>query len=530
METINLNNGIFQHCFNSEEERAYTKKRLELIESLLKTSGNSVEDFRIALNNASNRIDFISKISNPMNFTLYYILAYLDGYSFDISSFNSVLSKRSERRKKIYDRIINTEFFNSSGTERLYLDNSTYIYLDGINVIQKVIKKLGNYYNLETILNFLATNCICKELIDLVLFKDIDNNFSLKLNNRSCEKVYFINHENEIEFLGDSVRYTTLSFYCYGYEVRVSNCTKQWNDYSEVNNLGTVSEHYLNNVSHDFHFENDEWWINIDYFHDVNSPEEETYLSDYHSGDCPPEVLFDNKTPFRIGFEIEKEDEDILTSLNIEEFKRLTNHQWKKERDGSLDEEGFELISPIFELIPEKIQEHIKDNRTLLNHINADSSYSNCSTHVNVSDNTKSAKELFNSTKFYLPLLYAMYPDRRDNHYCKAKTPESLLYDNEKYQALKIHSNRIEFRIFPRVKNFTQLMFRIRLVSLIMNNQVTSYNEAKKRIECNFKPFLLDSGIYNEVKLSNLLVNMERMAITYKFADIEESDFEDSEF
>jgi hypothetical protein len=193
--------------------------------------------------------------------------------------------------------------------------------------------------------------------------------------------------------------------------------------------------------------------------------EEETgfYVREYHNGSYKKET-FGEKSKWRIGFEIEKEDQQVKESLEITDFENdLPN--WRKERDGSLDcESGFELISPTFEFDINAIFELIENSSILTAHINADFSKS-CGGHIHLSNIDKSGQWLFDRVKGYLPLLYAMFPGRANSgSYCAGKSAKDLKTSSEKYQAVRIFNNRIEFRIFGAVKNVANLKFRAELV------------------------------------------------------------------
>lgn len=202
--------------------------------------------------------------------------------------------------------------------------------------------------------------------------------------------------------------------------------------------------------------------------YDENNRPQPSYVSDYHSGSL--QVLrFDNQTKFWVGLEIEKEDQEILESLEISEFLARCP-QWKKERDGSLDcDSGYELISPMMQLNVPEIMRHVKNSGTLVRHINADYS-DDCGGHINLSDESRSAWELFDDIAGYLPLLCALYPSRVHKSFCQAKPKHRMVQENEKYQAIKIHRDRVEIRIFPAVKNLNTLEFRLKLCEFMMKN------------------------------------------------------------
>lgn len=211
-----------------------------------------------------------------------------------------------------------------------------------------------------------------------------------------------------------------------------------------------------------YHQDSVYYWESDEEYH--TEPEPAGFVREYHNGSYRTKT-FGEKSKWRIGFEIEKEDQRVKESLSIEEFEDETNNLWRKERDGSLDgESGFELISPTFEFDIEAIFALINESATLKAHINADFSTS-CGGHIHLSNIDKSGQWLFDRVKGYLPLLYAMFPKRAESgSYCGAKPAKDLKTSSEKYQAVRIFSNRIEFRIFGAVKNVDNLRFRADLV------------------------------------------------------------------
>jgi hypothetical protein len=203
-----------------------------------------------------------------------------------------------------------------------------------------------------------------------------------------------------------------------------------------------------------------------EYYYGPEEEEEESYTRDYHSSRNQEKIIFTKAPQFFIGIEVEKEDQTVKESISIGDFEGQCPG-YKKERDGSLDDKsGFEMITPPYELVPDKIMEHIKANEVLVDHFNASHSYS-CGGHVNLSEEGLSGEELFSKLKGYNPLLYALYHKRIDKSYCKGKSNHDLKSENEKYQAVKIHGNRIEYRLVSAVHDLNTLEWRLKLFELI---------------------------------------------------------------
>ena len=263
--------------------------------------------------------------------------------------------------------------------------------------------------------------------------------------------------------------------------------SEMWNiESARINAYRYDGEWYVDLCEHDLvimcdgcieHCDNAYYWESTgEYHYDPEPEDDEDYTRDYHSGPIH-EVNFTDYPQYFVGFEIEKEDAAVKESMYINEFEDVCP-SWKKERDGSLDDEsGYELISPKFELIPDKIHEHIMSNKTIVAHINASISKS-CGGHINLSEAGKTGEQLFDELKGYTPLFYALYYKRVDKTYCKGKNNNDLKESNEKYQAIKIHSNRIEYRIVSAVPNVTTLHWRARLIEFIVTHKTSCVKEA----------------------------------------------------
>lgn len=246
-------------------------------------------------------------------------------------------------------------------------------------------------------------------------------------------------------------------------------------------------------------------------------PEEIKYVRDYHEGNRVTHYVNFTDTPkMRIGFEVEKEDTSVKECINIDDFECSFPH-WRKERDGSLnDESGFELVSPAIELNSAKVADYLNSlPNTLKKHINANYSKS-CGGHINVSDESLTGAELYEQIQGYTPLFHALYYGRIENTYCAGKPIEDMKLSCEKYQSIAVHSNRIEYRIVSAVKNIENLIWRTKLIELVMNNRTSCPRKAFYNIHKIFKPLLLE--VYGERfnELSDRIIKM-----TAKFEKME---------
>jgi hypothetical protein len=186
-----------------------------------------------------------------------------------------------------------------------------------------------------------------------------------------------------------------------------------------------------------------------------------------------------NKTMVRVGFEIEKEDDDAC-GIHYQDLYDKTG--WAKENDGSLnDSNGYELVSPTFDLFTDAMDKDINDNEELRTLINADHS-SSCGGHINISHAKYSPDELFEGMCGFVPLLYSMYEHRLDKTYSQAKKKYEYFYTRDKYSSFYIKNNRVELRLPPAVKSVRNLLWRRDLMRIIMTNINASEIDVLKMI------------------------------------------------
>jgi hypothetical protein len=185
-----------------------------------------------------------------------------------------------------------------------------------------------------------------------------------------------------------------------------------------------------------------------------------------------------------MGLEVEKVD--YRYREEGEAWQLLTETAWSKEEDGSLGSDGYELVSPILPLFDStRIKEAIAPVR---NWIEGDSD-ERCGGHITLSHKEKSTHDFLNSMKQFAPILYALYPKRLDNRYCKAKSWGYYERNSDKYSAFypkdtpSTIGGRVEIRLFARVRNTENLLWRIDLLQLLVND-TSSLNQFAQRIGC----------------------------------------------
>lgn len=213
----------------------------------------------------------------------------------------------------------------------------------------------------------------------------------------------------------------------------------------------------------EYRHENDAYYCEEDenYYANSNNMPKTHGLKSYHNSDY--KNFTNSNTIYRIGFEVEKEDSDFT---NFEDVRAIG---WDAEKDGSLNHNGFELVSPVFDLYNfDAFENNINQ---IENFLNADCTQ-NCGGHINVSVLYKSNTQVFEMIKGYLPLIYAMYKKRvLEGSYSKGKKVDEL-NDGERYNAINFTKSNgiLEFRLFSRVKNIEQLKFRYKFIAYMFSN------------------------------------------------------------
>ena len=249
---------------------------------------------------------------------------------------------------------------------------------------------------------------------------------------------------------------------------------------------------------------NDEWVHNDDY------EEEDEQVFGYHDG--PREWYAGMDTEWRVGFEIEKEDCTMLERTTARELHSDTG--WVKEHDGSLcSSTGFELISPTLDLF----NGNVRYGRTMEEEFNEMADYINantsprCGGHINLSHRDMSNQELFNAVQGYMPMLYSLYPHRaRNNSYASAKRKG---VDDGKYSALTQKSRCIEFRIFGSVRSVKNLLWRTKLMQLMVSDLHKSEIEVIKHMldgRTNLHKHLLEVYTHEQI--------IQKAKLAYEFA------------
>lgn len=176
-----------------------------------------------------------------------------------------------------------------------------------------------------------------------------------------------------------------------------------------------------------------------------------------------------------IGFEVEKEDGDILSSYDTSDVPE----GWTREHDGSLDDDtGYELVSPIYDLFDDKLDKALT-NYTLKEHINADSTTA-CGGHINYGRRGMTGAELLKESAGFIPLFLALYRKRVLSRWSKMDVNIENYDGSERYVAFNVKDNYIEFRLIARFHDVDTLLWRRDLFRIMANNGGKSVTQVQR--------------------------------------------------
>lgn len=220
------------------------------------------------------------------------------------------------------------------------------------------------------------------------------------------------------------------------------------------------------------------------------------------------------KSRFKCGVEVEKEDGDV--EINADAVYDET--KWCVETDASLDSEiGYEAVSPVLPLdfkYHKFLEKEINKVRYLI-----DAKHSaSCGGHIHISDTKRKPIEIARDIRGYMPLLYAMYPKRCDRVYSKARQFKDIFrYPAEHCSAFNVGNRTCEVRIFPSPKNADTLMWRLKLLHLMLLNPRKYADDVVRDIRYKNALYLHLRLVYTD---EQILKKMTKMATYTEFNKI----------
>ena len=190
------------------------------------------------------------------------------------------------------------------------------------------------------------------------------------------------------------------------------------------------------------------------------------------------------KHPWRIGFEIEKEDEDILRQVMRSPGIQLPKG-WILVHDGSLNDYGFEFVSPGYNL-NDNIMKDFKAMKDLF-----DAGFSKrCGGHISISKLGMEGEDLAGQMKPMVSFFLSLFPQRLLIDQIGVKTLRQCIQD---YKAGRRHycpvwfgkGGRMELRMIGAVQKYRSLVRRFEVIQYFIENQ-PSLNRTIKSMETGF--------------------------------------------
>ena len=213
-------------------------------------------------------------------------------------------------------------------------------------------------------------------------------------------------------------------------------------------------------------------------------------INSYHSSSRLIEnhnYLF-NKSPFSIGFEVEKTEFDTKYGTACSQGDEVGEYSFFAgfETDSSCGVEGVTHVFPLSPVRSKWRSEVFRMMDEAADIINSDTDV-NCGGHITVSMSKDGydgdAYDVVNDLKPKLALMYALYRFRLKRSYCR-HNKSIKKEDNAKYSPVNVKGGgRIEFRLPSRVASVEQLKLRYDFVYSMFHY---TFNEP-----CSFDDFLL---------------------------------------
>lgn len=202
-----------------------------------------------------------------------------------------------------------------------------------------------------------------------------------------------------------------------------------------------------------FDFDNNKWVKDNNSYKDLHG---------YHSGIGRALSATVAAAKYRIGLEIEKSGWPI-PAVRAATRPAIESLGMVFERDGSVSN-GFELITPVYDLMDEKIMQDLDVAAPFINV----PAIKNAGGHISFSVKGLSDSKLLDKMKGWIPFILSLYRYRLSNTYCKVTTFER--FKDRSRHAIHCKGEYIEFRIVGPVKSLQQLKWRVRLFRHIANN------------------------------------------------------------
>ena len=241
----------------------------------------------------------------------------------------------------------------------------------------------------------------------------------------------------------------------------------------------------------------------------------EDCLDWYHEGTSQDKS---NGSYLRFGMELEKSE----VCGDYDDHSKYKDKWWRCEEDWSVEAE---YITPILSLddVDKSVEWIMSTGRDIVNgDINED-----CGGHIHISTKNIVAgntESYYRKVRLFMPLLWAIYPERATNNYCQANKRALSSIWTTKYADCTPHPyyGSVEIRIFPWAASEKTIRFRLWLCKIIakkaeeyMDKEIW-YKEVIDFIKNSTELMEVLSIVYNTPEKINTLV--ERIIPAYNEA------------
>jgi hypothetical protein len=230
--------------------------------------------------------------------------------------------------------------------------------------------------------------------------------------------------------------------------------------------------------------DNQDDWVHIDDYEGDNDDDEgedtSSYVKSYHG--YSRQFVCDSSAAWKFGVEVEKEDYDAKTMEYPDTIYNAV--KWCKESDGSLnDYSGFELVSPVYDIMDKDTWLRDFSHPLIEPLLNAKHS-SSCGGHIHISSSMYTPDEIMLGLSGFLPILYSLYKKRMFADYARTKKKYQYLTEKTKRASVYVQDRTCEFRIFPAVRSKDNLIWRLDLLRIFIDNFNASERDVLKML-CN---------------------------------------------
>ncbi len=236
---------------------------------------------------------------------------------------------------------------------------------------------------------------------------------------------------------------------------------------------------------------------------------------------------------YNIGFEIEKQFiPTIVRDVRIKEVKFEIIKEVIKEPSC-----GEEIITHPMELTSNMNKRKEIFNKFIeAQHLIATPITVKCGTHATLTiEGENDGEKLLEKIKPYASVLYALYKNRLFNNYCCGnfclltdkeieKGIEGLNNKEYKYNTISSYADRLEFRLFPAIKNHKELYYLYSLIYIVVDSaykqvdQNEYLNKIKNFLEDYYwKPSALENLFFNAKWFNKAILNRETNPIISKY-------------